>query len=97
MRERGLGEQEAGGKSVSETASAEEDGPLAVPLMELWDLYCAERDVSDLMANTEEVQASMWLWIIQEVWALAQHQDYGKKIILHFYLSQLVSTAETPG
>lgn len=59
MREREHGEQGAGGKSVLGMAVAEEDGPLAVPLMELWNLYCAERDVCNLMANTEEVQASV--------------------------------------
>lgn len=58
MREREPGEQGTGGKSVPGMAVAEEDGPLAVPLMELWNLYCAERDVRNLMANTEEVHPS---------------------------------------
>lgn len=78
-------------------AAAGGDVPLAVPLLELQNLYCAEGDVCNLMANTEGVQASAWLWVMQEAWALAQHWGCGKRIIPHFYLSQLVSTAETPG
>lgn len=97
MRKRELDEQGAGGKSVPGTAAAAADDQLAMPVMELWNLHCAKRDVCNLMANTEEMQVSAWLWIMQEVWALAQHWGCGRRIIPHFYLSQLVSTAETPG